>query len=66
MVVTPHLGGGTRESRLRSALTMAEDAVRIIRGDLPKHLVNKEVLERRRIMSTNDVSLMIGRSASSG
>ena len=48
VVVTPHLGGATRESRLRAAFTMAEDAVRIIRGGLPKHLVNKEVLERRR------------------
>ncbi len=48
VVLTPHLGGGTRESRLRAAFTMAEDAIRIIRGDLPRNLVNREVLERRR------------------
>lgn len=48
VVVTPHLGGATRESRLRASFTMAEDAIRILRGDMPKHLVNKEVLERKR------------------
>lgn len=47
VVVTPHLGGGTRESRLRSGITIAEDAVRIIRGERPKNLVNREVLERK-------------------
>lgn len=45
VVLTPHLGGGTRESRRRAALTMAEDVIRIIRGELPRNLVNREVLE---------------------
>jgi D-3-phosphoglycerate dehydrogenase len=49
VVVTPHLAGGTRESSLRAGLTIAEDAVRILRGEIPKNLVNREVLERKRL-----------------
>jgi D-3-phosphoglycerate dehydrogenase / 2-oxoglutarate reductase len=44
VVVSPHLGGGTREARLRATLALAEDVVRIIRGDMPKNIVNREVL----------------------
>ncbi len=44
MVVTPHLGGGTRGSRLRACATIAEDAICVIRGEVPKNLVNREVL----------------------
>jgi D-3-phosphoglycerate dehydrogenase len=47
VVTTPHLGGGTREARLRANMTVAEDALRVIRGEIPKNLVNREVLERR-------------------
>jgi len=47
VVVTPHLAGGTRESSLRAGLTIAEDALRILRGERPKNLVNREVLEQR-------------------
>jgi D-3-phosphoglycerate dehydrogenase len=44
--LSPHLGGGTRESRHRSGLTIARDAIQILRGEVPKNLVNREVLER--------------------
>ncbi len=47
VVVTPHLAGGTRESSLRAGLTIAEDALRILRGERPKNLVNREVLEQK-------------------
>ena len=46
VVTTPHLGGGTREARLRANMTVAEEALRIIRGEPPKNLVNREVLEK--------------------
>ena len=49
VVVSPHLGGGTRESMLRVSLVVAEDVVRGIRGDIPKNLVNKEVLQGRKL-----------------
>ena len=44
--LSPHLGGGTRESRRRSGLTIARDAIQILRGEVPKNLVNREVLAR--------------------
>ena len=47
VVAAPHLGGGTREARLRANMTVAEEVLRVIRGELPKNLVNREVLERR-------------------
>lgn len=42
--LSPHLGGGTRESRVKSGMTIAGDAIRILRGEIPKNVVNKEVL----------------------
>jgi D-3-phosphoglycerate dehydrogenase len=47
VVVSPHLGGGTRESRLRACTALAEDVVKVMRGDIPKHLVNREVLQKK-------------------
>ncbi len=46
-VFSPHLGGGTRESRIRVSMLIAEDVVRVMRGEIPKNLVNREVLQRR-------------------
>jgi D-3-phosphoglycerate dehydrogenase len=43
-VVTPHVGGSNRDSGIRSSIAVAEDVIRVLRGDLPKNLVNKEVL----------------------
>ncbi len=47
VVVSPHLGGSTRESSARVSKAIAEDVIRVIRGELPKNLVNKEVLQKR-------------------
>lgn len=47
VVVSPHLGGGTREARARANMTVAEDVVRTIRGEIPKNLVNREVLRKK-------------------
>ncbi|MEW6332782.1 MAG: NAD(P)-dependent oxidoreductase [Thermodesulfobacteriota bacterium] len=47
VVVSPHLGGGTREARARANRTVAEDVVRVIRGELPVNLVNREALLRK-------------------
>jgi D-3-phosphoglycerate dehydrogenase len=46
VVVAPHLGGGTREARLRATMAIVEDVVKVIRGEMPKNLVNREVLKR--------------------
>ena len=47
VVVAPHLGGGTREARLRACTALAEDIVRVIHGQIPKHLVNREALQKK-------------------
>lgn len=47
VVVSPHVAGSTPESRVRSSRVVTEDIIKVIRGDLPKNLVNREVLQRR-------------------
>jgi phosphoglycerate dehydrogenase-like enzyme len=47
VVVAPHVGGGTREARLRACMALAEDIVKVSRGETPRHLVNKEVLDKK-------------------
>ena len=47
VVATPHLGGGTRESRLRGCMALAADVVKVVRGEIPKYLVNREVLQKK-------------------
>ncbi|MHB8770327.1 MAG: 2-hydroxyacid dehydrogenase [Syntrophales bacterium] len=47
VVLSPHLAGGTRESRVRTAITIAQDAIRVLKGEVPKNLVNREVLDRK-------------------
>lgn len=39
VVLLPHLGSATREARMRMAHTALSDAVRVLRGDSPIHLV---------------------------
>ncbi len=47
VVVSPHLGGVTRESAARGSIVVAEEVVRVLRGEIPKNLVNKEVIQKR-------------------
>jgi D-3-phosphoglycerate dehydrogenase len=47
VVASPHLGGGTREARARANMMVVEDVLRVIRGEIPKNLVNREVLRGR-------------------
>jgi D-3-phosphoglycerate dehydrogenase len=46
VVLTPHLAGVTRESILRTGLTIAQDAIRVLKGEMPKNLVNRDVINR--------------------
>jgi D-3-phosphoglycerate dehydrogenase len=43
VVLTPHLAGATVESRERMSLAAAEDLLRMLAGERPRHLVNPEV-----------------------
>lgn len=42
-VLTPHLAGMTRESRGRVSVRAAEDTLRMLAGERPRHFVNPEV-----------------------
>ena len=48
VVLTPHLAGVTRESRGRVSVRVAEDTLRMLAGEEPRHLVNPEVWNRFR------------------
>ncbi len=41
-VLTPHLAGSTRESRVRAGRIAAEETLRMLAGDLPLNFVNPE------------------------
>jgi phosphoglycerate dehydrogenase-like enzyme len=47
-VLTPHLAGVTRDSRGRVSVRAAEDTLRMLAGEAPRHLVNPEVWDRFR------------------
>ena len=46
VVMTPHTGSATYETRDRMAVMAAENLLAALRGDVPEHLVNPEVLDR--------------------
>jgi D-3-phosphoglycerate dehydrogenase len=48
VIMTPHLAGVTWEAMERMYTTAAEEATRILRGEEPRHLVNREVLAKPR------------------
>jgi D-3-phosphoglycerate dehydrogenase len=47
VVASPHLGGATKEARARANRIVAEDVIRVIRGEIPRNLVNREILKGR-------------------
>jgi len=47
VVLTPHIGSATVETRHRMALTAAKDLVRVLKGKEPKNLVNTELLKKK-------------------
>jgi D-3-phosphoglycerate dehydrogenase len=50
VVLTPHMGSATDEGRRNMGLTVAEDTLRVLRGEEPQYLVNPEAWTRRRIV----------------
>jgi len=44
-VLTPHTGSASFDTRTKMALTAAENAISIVKGKKPLHIVNPEVLE---------------------
>jgi phosphoglycerate dehydrogenase-like enzyme len=45
VVAAPHVGGVTRESRLRGHMAVAAEVVKALQGGIPKNVVNGEVLK---------------------
>lgn len=45
VVTTSHMAGLSYESTRRLQLTVAEEAVRVLQGETPRYVVNKELLE---------------------
>jgi D-3-phosphoglycerate dehydrogenase / 2-oxoglutarate reductase len=48
VVLTPHVGGASREAGERTALAVAEQVLDVLADVMPAHLVNREVWQRRR------------------
>ena len=48
VIVTPHMAGITEESMMRMGLGAAEEAIRVLSGDLPVNLRNPEAVEQYR------------------
>jgi D-3-phosphoglycerate dehydrogenase len=46
VLLTPHTAGLTVESRRRMSLGAARATLSLLRGELPAHVVNPQVLER--------------------
>jgi D-3-phosphoglycerate dehydrogenase/(S)-sulfolactate dehydrogenase len=49
VLLTPHIGGASVESRERTALMAAESVLAALRGERPANLVNPEIYQARRI-----------------
>jgi glyoxylate reductase len=47
VILAPHVAGVTRESRVQAHVDVAEDTIRVLRGKIPKLLMNKEVIDVR-------------------
>lgn len=48
VIVTPHMAGITEESMMRMGIGAAEEAIRVLSGELPVNLRNPEALEHYR------------------
>ena len=51
VIITPHIGGATRETLRRGAEMTAGAVARLVAGEIPGHLVNPEILSRRQAVS---------------
>ena len=44
VVLTPHVGTGTIETRIKMALKASDNVIKILTGEIPKYIVNKDDL----------------------
>ncbi|MHA1834946.1 MAG: phosphoglycerate dehydrogenase, partial [Candidatus Baldrarchaeia archaeon] len=48
VIVTPHIAAYTREGLRKMDITVASDVVKVLKGKIPKYLVNKSVLTTKK------------------
>ncbi|MFQ6114722.1 MAG: 2-hydroxyacid dehydrogenase, partial [bacterium] len=48
VVIVPHIGSATKETREKMAMMAAQNIIDVLRNKKPQNLVNKDVWERRR------------------
>jgi len=48
VIVTPHIAAYTREGLRKMDITVANDVVKALKGEIPKYLVNKSVLNMKK------------------
>jgi len=46
VVLTPHLASFTEEGRQRMGMMVAEDVLRVLRGEMPKYPANPQVFSK--------------------
>lgn len=44
VVLTPHVGTGTIETRIKMALKASDNVIKILKGEMPKYIINKDDL----------------------
>jgi len=49
VIITPHIGGATRETLERGAEMTASAVARLASGEIPDYLVNPEVLAQEEV-----------------
>ena len=47
VVLTPHVGSGTVETRLAMAMMAVDDIIKVLKGEEPTNVVNSELLKRK-------------------
>ena len=52
---TPHVAGFTKESRERMIVALAEDVLRVFKGEMPINLVNRESLGKARRKTSSEM-----------
>ena len=48
LIATPHIAAFSHDSMDVMSVTVSEDVLRVLRGEMPRHLANPEVWEKRR------------------
>jgi len=50
VVLTPHIAGLSEEAKMRMAVEIANEILRVLRGEKPTHYVNPEVYLKEKVI----------------